>query len=248
MVNLIATLRGFLVLVLLCGSMILVLLCGSTLVSGCQWLDPTQVQCSASSADRCSELPGYSCDTSTGRCVLQSGSGDDDDAISGVLNGGGGGSSDDDDAGSGGNGGGDTSDNGGGTGDGGGSSCEDDEYEENDLFANAASFGETTGLAFVGKACDVDFYSFAPVGGDQVTIHVAFDDDEADIELRLYRGSTGAKLDTSLTQLDLEVIGPITLSSTDYYVVEVEVFAGAYVGSEYAIEILVVSDVGSGGS
>jgi len=218
------------------------LLCGSLLLWGCQWIDPTQIQCSESSADRCTAFPGYSCDVQAGRCEASSSSGDDG-TVPGVLNGGGSSTGDDDDASSTGDD--DDASGSGGTGSGTGTSpCEDDVYENNDSFLFASALGEVSSITMQSlKACDADWYSFSPDDesafrwdGGYVTIGLSFDHDQADLELRLFRDQE-TELESSLTQDNVEVIGPVALDVDSTYYIQVHELSENYVGSTYEMTI-----------
>ena len=220
------------------GAPSLILCCFLTLLS-CQWLDPTQMQCSGSSAERCEAFVGYTCDLEAGHCVASSPSGDD--PIPGVLNGGGGASDDDDTSGDDDDTSGDDDDTSGGTG------CVDDAYEQNDVFGSAADLSLVTQEELVLaslKSCDEDWYSFVfPAGATEMSLVVAFN--SGDLDLTFYNAQK-VQLDQSLGNGNSEEI-VLTLTAGQTYVLQVYGAFDEYDGLDYTLTIS-TSAASSGGA
>ena len=230
------------------GSLSLIVCC-SLALWGCQWLDPTQMQCSGSSVERCEAFVGYTCDLEAGHCVASPSSGDD--TIPGVWNGGGGASDDDDDTS------GDDYDDTSGDDDddtsgddddtSGGTACVDDAYEQNDVFGSAADLSLVTQEELVLaslKSCDEDWYSFVfPAGATEMSLVVAFN--SGDLDLTFYNAQK-VQLDQSLGSGNSEEI-VLTLTAGQTYVLQVYGAFETYNGLDYTLTIS-TSAASSGGA
>jgi len=101
----------------------------------------------------------------------------------------------------------------------------DDEYEENDRKEDAAEVDEGEYEDLWCQEDDDDWYKVSLDEGDDITVTIRFDGDEADLDMRL-EDEDGNELDSSEGTGDEETVKTSNVEYTGYYYVKVYSFDG----------------------